>query len=300
MEHNVFAVTGITGKVGGETARRLLAAKQPVRAVLRDVHKRTPWEQRGCDVAIADINDAAALAAAFDGALGVFILLPPNLDPAPGFPEARAAVAAVSSALEAARPAKVVCISTIGAQATRSNLLTQLTILELVMSELPMPVTFLRPAWFMENYSWDVVPARDNGVIQSFLQPLDKCYPMVATADVGRTAADLLRQTSTGPRIVELEGPRRITPREVAATFAEVLGRPVRAAAIPLEKWEGLFQSQGMRYPAPRIQMLDGFNQGWIEFESGEEGSQKGTTSLKAVVRALVEQQRSAVSADLR
>jgi NAD(P)H dehydrogenase (quinone) len=31
----MFAITGITGKVGGEVARTLLAAGQPVRAVMR-------------------------------------------------------------------------------------------------------------------------------------------------------------------------------------------------------------------------------------------------------------------------
>ena len=36
-----------------------------------------------------------------------------------------------------------------------------------------------------ENSSWDVAPAQ-NGVIQSFLQPLDKPVPMVATADIGQ------------------------------------------------------------------------------------------------------------------
>ena len=30
----MFAITGITGKVGGEVARALLAAHQPVRAVV--------------------------------------------------------------------------------------------------------------------------------------------------------------------------------------------------------------------------------------------------------------------------
>ena len=33
----MFVVTGITGKVGGELAKWLLAAGQPVRAVVRDM-----------------------------------------------------------------------------------------------------------------------------------------------------------------------------------------------------------------------------------------------------------------------
>jgi hypothetical protein len=36
--------------------------------------------------------------------------------------------------------------------------------------------------------------------------------------------------------------------------------------------------------------MLDGFNEGWIEFERGEAGSQKGTTSLESVLRSLLDE----------
>ena len=38
----MFAITGITGNVGGELARTLLAAKQPVGAVVRDLGKGAP------------------------------------------------------------------------------------------------------------------------------------------------------------------------------------------------------------------------------------------------------------------
>ena len=86
----MFAITGITGNVGGEVARTLLAAKQPVRAVVRDLRKGADWAERGCTLAPADIADTSALAAAFQGAKGVFVLIPPNFDPAPGFPEAQA------------------------------------------------------------------------------------------------------------------------------------------------------------------------------------------------------------------
>ncbi len=38
--------------------------------------------------------------------------------------------------------------------------------------------------------------------------------------------------------------------------------------------------------------MLDGFNEGWIEFESGEAGSRKGTTTIESAFRQLLEQKR--------
>jgi NAD(P)H dehydrogenase (quinone) len=285
----MFAITGITGNVGGEVARNLLAAKQPVRAVVRDLGKGSAWAERGCDLARADMGDAAALAAAFEGAEAVFVLVPPNFDPEPGFPEAQATADTLRSALEQARPGRVVYLLTIGAQATQTNLLSQHTIIERVLGELPIPITLLRPGWFMENSSWDISPARQRGVIPSFLQPLDKPVPMAATADIGRVAAELLQETWKGHRIVELEGPQRVTPNEIAATFADLLDSPVRMEVVPRATWEPLFRSQGMKNPTPRIRMLDGFNEGWIEFESGQAGSQKGRVALKTVLRSLIE-----------
>jgi len=285
----VFAVTGITGNVGGEVARNLLAAGQPVRGVVRDIGKGETWEKRGCELIEADINNAAALASAFKGADGVFVLVPPNFDLSPDFREARATASALRSALDAARPGRVVYLSTIGAQATQANLLSQHSMIEQELRELPIPISFLRPGWFMENSSWDVAPAARNGVIASFLQPLNKPVPMVATADIGRAAAELIQTKWNGRKVVELEGPHRVSPNEIADTFAGLLGRPVRTEAVPRETWESLFESQGMKNPTPRIRMLDGFNEGWIEFESGEAGSRKGKVELKTVLQKLIE-----------
>jgi NAD(P)H dehydrogenase (quinone) len=280
----MFAIMGITGQVGGAAARTLLAARQPVRAIVRDAEKGAAWAARGCEVAVATIDDAASLAAAFQGSEGVFVLIPPNFDPTPGFPEVQAIISTLRTALETAKPAKVVCLSTIGAQATQENLLSQLGSVERALGSLSMPITFLRAGWFMENSLWDVAAARE-GVIPSFLQPLDKPVPMVATADVGRVAAELLMETRTGRHVVELEGPLRVTPDEIATTFASILGRPVRMEAVPRETWIDLFTAQGMKNPTPRTRMLDGFNEGWIEFENT---SVKGTVALDTVLRELV------------
>jgi uncharacterized protein YbjT (DUF2867 family) len=113
----MYSITGITGNVGGSVAHNLLAAGRSVRAVVRDIGKGDVWAKRGCEVVKADIADATSLASAFRGAEGVFVLVPPNFDPAPGFPEARTTAASLKSALERAAPGRVVYLSTIGAQA---------------------------------------------------------------------------------------------------------------------------------------------------------------------------------------
>ncbi len=284
----MFAVTGVTGQVGAVVGEKLLERGLPVRAVMRNEEKAGSWRDRGADIAIAEMMDAAALADAFAGAEAVFLLLPPAFDPAPGFPQAKLIIDALKTALMNAAPKKVVCLSTIGAQAKQENLLTQLGLVEQALSELPMPVAFLRAAWFMENSVWDIAPARD-GVMPSFLQPLDKPVPMVGVRDVGAVAAEILQEDWAGKRVVELEGPYRITPLQMAEAFSTVLGRPVQAETIERDAWETLFHNQGMQNPEPRMRMLDGFNEGWIEFEGGQAGSRKGETTFETAVRALAE-----------
>ncbi|GAA0748300.1 NAD(P)H-binding protein [Ideonella azotifigens] len=285
----MWALTGITGQVGGALARSLLAQERlvraQVRAIVRDTAKAATWAARGCELAQADMTDAAAMTAAFHGCEGVFILLPPNFDPSPGFPESRAVIAAVREALLAARPKRVVVLSTVGAQAVQQSLLSQLGLLEQALADVPLPITFLRPAWFIENLQWDIAAVRASGELPAFLQPLDRRIPMVATEDVGRAAAELLLEDWDGHRVVELAGPADVSPQDMAQALARRLGRPVQAVAVPRGEWEARFRAQGMQHPLPRMQMLDGFNAGWLTFERTP---RRGLLGLEQVIEQLL------------
>lgn len=98
----------------------------------------------------------------------------------------------------------------------------------------------------------------------------------------------LLGETWAGRRVVELEGPRRVSPDDLAAAFSHLPGRDVRAQAVPRDTWESLFRAQSMRNPVPRIQMLDGFNEGWIRFEASEAETVKGAVTVETVLRGLI------------
>jgi NAD(P)H dehydrogenase (quinone) len=284
----MFAITAITGKVGGVVASTLLAAGCGVRAVVRDAAKGAPWRALGCDVAVADLADAGQLARALEGTEGAFILLPPVFDPQPDFTDVRATIAAIREALAQARPRKTVVLSTIGADADQPNLLSALRFLEQALADLDLPITFLRAGWFMENAEWDMASARERGIITSYLQPLDRPVPMVSIQDVGRVAAELLRERWSGQRIVELEAAERTTPNAIAAAFAEALGKPVRAQIAPRAEWEQAFRAQGMKNPTPRMQMIDGFNEGWIDFKPAGANSRKGRVTVDEAIAALV------------
>jgi NAD(P)H dehydrogenase (quinone) len=290
MEAKMFAITGASGQVGGAAARTLVEMGHKVRAVLRDTAKAAAWEALGAEIAIADMEDADSLTTAFAGADGVYVMVPPTFAPQPGYPEARKASSAIAAALKAARPGRVAALSSIGGgRRSGLGLITQVHILEEALAPLDLPVAILRPTWFMENSLWDVAPARDTGKMPSFLQPADRPFPLVATADIGKVAAETLTQNWTGKRVIEIEGPKLYTQDELAGLFGKALGRDVTAQPIPHNAWEGLFKSLGTAWPAPRIEMIDGFNSGWIAFEPGKHEHVVGETPFETVLADLVE-----------
>ena len=84
----MYLVMGITGKVGGATARHLLKQGKQVRALVRNREKAAEWADRGVELLDGDWNDATAIAAALKGAEGAFVMLPAVWAPSPDFREA--------------------------------------------------------------------------------------------------------------------------------------------------------------------------------------------------------------------
>ncbi len=178
-------------------------------------------------------------------------------------------------------------MSTIGANATQFNLLNRSQIFEVMLRDVAIPVALLRAGWFMENAAWDVAAARE-GQIHSYLQPLDRTIEMVSVRDIGSVAADLLREDWVGVRTIELSGPRKYSPNDEAAGFAAALGRPVKVLAVPRDCWEERFRSEGMGHPEARIGMLDGFNEGWIDFGRPGVERRSGSVPFEDVLRDLI------------
>jgi NAD(P)H dehydrogenase (quinone) len=211
---------------------------------------------------------------------------PPNYDSERDFPDIERSAKATAEAIAKAKPDKIVFLSTIGAHVQEFNLLNRSTLFEHMLANAGVPVAFLRAAWFMENAAWDLAAAR-SGRIESYLQPLDRKIDMVSAKDIGRAAADLLREEWSGVRIVELSGPQKYSPRDEAAAFAAALGHDVEVVAVPRAEWEQRFRREGMQHPEARIRMLDGFNEGWIDFQGEGTERRTGAVELARIVSEL-------------
>ena len=79
----MYLVMGITGNVGGATARHLLNQGKKVRALVRDREKAAKWADQGVELVEGDWNDAPATGAALKGMEGVFVMLPAVCEPHP-------------------------------------------------------------------------------------------------------------------------------------------------------------------------------------------------------------------------
>ena len=72
----MYLVMGITGKVGGATARHLLEQGKQVRALVRDRAKAAKWADQGVELVEGDWNDATAITTALKGVAGAaFVML---------------------------------------------------------------------------------------------------------------------------------------------------------------------------------------------------------------------------------
>jgi len=287
----MFVILGAAGKAGGATIEVLRSAGQPVRAVIRDGSQAAPLVAAGCEIAIADLRDASALARAFAGASAVQVICPPAPQAVDAKAEMESSISAIGLALCAARPPLVLAISDYGAELPDGTGITALFhALEARLRRLPGDLIFLRSAEHMQNWARVGALAAQTGRLQSLHHPLTKLFPTISAHDVGRIAGDLLLSHRTGgcsPRIVHAEGPRRYTPQDVASAMASLLGPDIAAAALEREKWDSVLTAAGLSESAVRLvtELYDAHNAGRIDVEAGVGEIRYGTTELIDALR---------------
>lgn len=284
----MYVVFGANGRAGGETARSLIERGEAVRVVVRRAEQAARWADTAAQVAVADMEDAGAVAAALEGASGAFLLNPP-----PVFGDPFAQTEAIGTALaEGARRSalpKAVILSSVGAQhPDGTGVIATLNRLEALLGQAAPATAFLRPGYFVETWGEMADAVVAEGVLPTFLEPTQK-IPMVGTVDVGRAAAQLFDEQWTGKRIVELGGPEDWSAGDVAAAFANALGRPIVPAFVPPVQRADMLSAAGVpaEVAGALLGMYDGLASGRVAYQPGVE-LRRGTMSLNAAVERIV------------
>ena len=274
----MFIVSGATGHTGSVVAKILLEKGLPVRVIVRSEEKGAEFAKLGAEVAIADLQDADALTEALSGGKGLYLMNPPAYGSEDQFAELEKVIASFRTAIENSALEKIVVLSSIGSQLSSGtgNILTT-NILEKAFGDLKVPVTFIRAGSFMENWNAVLETAKTAGVLPSFFQPLDRKVPQVAAADIGRVAAESMLEKTTGKEIKELAG-FWTSPDETAEAIGKVLGKEVKAVAVPEDQWIGILSSHNSpKNAASLAEMFAGFNSEHIKFETDDQIAGKVT-----------------------
>lgn len=259
----MYVVAGVTGNVGSAVADELLAKSKKVRVLVRSEEKGQRFADQGAEVRVGSLDDEAFLEAAFDGADGAFLLLPPNYttEDFPAYQRKQADV--IGAAVKAAGLPHVVLLSSVGAdQESGLGPITGLHYLEGKLRETGTKLTALRPGFFMENVAMSLAPAKNMGIYPSFMPP-ELPMPMIATRDIGHQAALALLEPAAKSTIIDIMGPA-YSSAQAAAILGEHLGKTLQVVAIPPEGWHQALTQGGMstHFADLYVEMYTGFSKG--------------------------------------
>ncbi|MGA5454578.1 NmrA family NAD(P)-binding protein [Streptomyces umbrinus] len=241
-------VTGATGRQGGATARALLAAGVPVRALVRDAatDRAKTVEAFGAELITGDLHDRDSVIRAAEGARAVFSVQMPGIT-AEGFDfegEVAQGVNLIESAKAAGVPQFVHTSVTGAGQHTETpgwaegrwasmepTLGAKSAIQDRVRAAGFPHWTLLKPGFFMENFLPSMAflfPRGIEGGLVSVLNPETR-LSLVAVNDIGRAAAAAI----TAPERfdgVELElASDYLSMTEIAEVLSRALGTQLSA-----------------------------------------------------------------------
>jgi uncharacterized protein YbjT (DUF2867 family) len=177
----------------------------------------------------------------------------------------------------------------VGAQHAAGNgPIRLLHIAEKLFSESGVPSTFVRAAYFIENWGPVLGAAKQDGVLPSFLPAAD-ALPMVATADIGATAAQALLDGPRGLRVIELRSVDA-SPNDVAKALSSLLGREIKVVTPPLDAVVPTFTSFGISAPVAELfrEMYEGIASGHVTWAGGGAEAVKGKASLQDTLRGML------------
>jgi uncharacterized protein YbjT (DUF2867 family) len=248
----MIVITAPTANIGRRLVQDLVDTGAPIRVVARNPARLAPAIAERVEIVTGSHADPAVVAKAFDGADAVFWLVP--ADPrAESLDEAYSGFARPALEVFAAGGVgRVVGISALGRgtpMAGRAGHVTGTLAMDDRIAATGMPYRALTMPSFMDNTLRQTGPIAAQGVFYGPLRP-DRPAPMVATRDIAAVAARLLREDAwTGFEEVPVLGPEDLTYDGMAATIAEVLGRPVRYQQVPVETHKANMMGLGMSEP---------------------------------------------------
>jgi uncharacterized protein YbjT (DUF2867 family) len=249
-------VTGATGNTGSALVELLARRDAPVRVMVRREAAAARFEAMHVEVAVADFDDAGALAAALAG-VGRAYLVTPSSEQAEA-QQVRFAEVAAAAGVE-----QLVVLSQFAAdEGSLVRFLRWHAAVERRIRELGVGSTFLRPNLYFQGLLAFAPSIASEG---RFFAPIgDARVSAVDVRDIAAVAAVALTEPGHAGRTYTITGPAAITHGEIAAALTAALGREITFIDAPAE----VFAEQ-LRGVLPPWQ-LEGLLEDYAHYARGE------------------------------
>lgn len=242
----MIAVFGATGQVGGKVAAMLLESGVPVRILIRSEDKAGPLRNEGVEVVAGSLENVDDISNTVIRCDSAFLMTPSNLESDNAFEKEIAIGRNYGEALRNSDVRHVVYMSVIAARENTGtpHFDTKAQVEDSIASA-GVDCTFLRPAFFMENFyeQWPLI--QQMGII-SYPIPADKPLPMVATEDIAYVAVQSLQRGGRGQEAYDLLGPRDYTMAEATQIIGDIIGKSLRYVEASAEQAVDWMASRGM------------------------------------------------------
>ncbi|MFF5487391.1 SDR family oxidoreductase [Streptomyces virginiae] len=225
-----IVVTAATGALGRLVVEELLerVPTDRVAVVVRDAEKAADLAARGIEVRVADYDDPAALARAFEPGDRVLLISGNEIG------RRVAQHTAVIDAAKAAGVAQLAYTGILGGPEADFELAAEHTTTEQAVLDSGLPYTFLRNGWYHENYTRELPTVLGHGAVVGSAG--EGRVASAARADYAAAAAVVLTGEGHLNRIYELSGDTAWSLGEYAAEVSALSGKEIAYAEVPADE----------------------------------------------------------------
>jgi Predicted nucleoside-diphosphate-sugar epimerases len=239
MSHTdkTILVFGATGQQGSAVVPHLLTDGWNVRALVRDPKQAQSeaLRQQGVALVQGDLNQPSSLREAMKDVYGVFSVQTSYAEGGVAA-EILQGKAVADAALQAGVSHLV--YSSVGGAERKTGIahFESKWQIEEYIRALHLPVTILRPAFFMSNFRSAIKVEVDGTLVVSQALRPEVRLQMIAVEDIGKFAAlAFAHPESFLGKEIEIAG-AELTLSEIAESFERVTGKPTRSVELPLEQ----------------------------------------------------------------
>ena len=227
----MILITTPNGKVGSEIVRQLQATGEPIRIGAHTVEKAQKAFP-GAEVVHFDFGNEDSIRSALHGVDKLYLASPGEMQAEP-----------VNRVVDLAKEAGVkhiVRLSAMGVEYGDSPLRQA----EQHIEASGLAWTFLRPSWFMQNYSTGMADAIRQGTL---LEPAEGgATGFVDARDIAAVGVAALTGEGHAGQAYAITGSEALTRDQVAATISAAIGKPVRYQAVSAQEFELGLRGAGM------------------------------------------------------